>query len=169
MSDGSDDALVEFLKQFSSIPNEFIDDLFSFYDPETAQNEPAIDIDAVAKWLQIAKFKLMETLRTSYKLGIDFTVTKMRNPRSTVSKYGANSYKQVLLTPDCFKRMCMRSKGKMAEDVRTYFISRVSYATSCGYPRGDAAHAESFARTQAASRFNKGCTKGRVHLCAASQ
>ena len=44
-SNGSDDALLEFLKKFSSIPNEFIDDLFSFYDPETSQNEPAIDTD----------------------------------------------------------------------------------------------------------------------------
>ena len=29
---------------------------------------------------------------------------------------------RVLMTPDCFKRLCMRSRGKKAEEVRTYFI-----------------------------------------------
>ena len=126
---GNNDALVVFLKKYSSIPNEFIDDLFSLYDPDTAQTEQVINIDAIATWLKIAKSKLMETLRASYKAGIDYTVTKMRNPRSINSKYGANAYKQVLLTPDCFKRLCMRSKGKMAEDVRTYFIEVESLVT----------------------------------------
>ena len=27
-----------------------------------------------------------------------------------------------MLTPDCFKRLCMRSRSKKAEEVRTYFI-----------------------------------------------
>ena len=30
---------------------------------------------------------------------------------------------EVLLTPDCFKRLCMRSRSKKAEDVRSYFIN----------------------------------------------
>jgi predicted GIY-YIG superfamily endonuclease len=114
-------ALIEFLKRFSPISNEFIDDLFSFYDPDTTQTEPVVDLDAVAKWLHVRKFKLMQTLRASYKTGIDYKVTKMPKPHAT-SKYGSNAYKQVLLTPDCFKRLCMRSRGRMAEDVRTYFI-----------------------------------------------
>lgn len=28
----------------------------------------------------------------------------------------------ILLTPDCFKRLCLLSKTKKGEDVRTYFI-----------------------------------------------
>ena len=35
---------------------------------------------------------------------------------------GAPNRKVVLFTPDCFKRLCVRSRGKKAEDVRTYFI-----------------------------------------------
>jgi predicted GIY-YIG superfamily endonuclease len=52
----------------------------------------------------------------------------MHNP-NVKGRYGANSYKQVLLTPDCFKRLCMRSKGKTAEAVRTYFIEIESMVT----------------------------------------
>lgn len=113
--------LITFLKKFSPIPNDFIDDMFSMYDPDTAQTDLAVDLDAVAKWLGARKGNLLATLRASYTVGVDYTVAKKPSPHGT-SKYGRNAYKQVLLTPDCFKRLCMRSTGKTSEGVRTYFI-----------------------------------------------
>jgi hypothetical protein len=115
------DELATFLKKMSPIPNKFIDDLFAFYQPDTAQTDLAINLDAVAKWLHVRKDVLMRTLRTSYTAKVDYEVTRMQNPNVN-TKYGRNAYKRVLLTPDCFKRLCMRSRGKTAEDVRTYFI-----------------------------------------------
>lgn len=115
------DTLKAFLKKLSPIPNAFIDDMFSLYDPDTAQTDFAVDLDAIAKWLGVRKDNLMATLKASYVAGVDYLVSRQSYPHST-SKYGRNAYKLVLLTPDCFKRLCMRSKGKTAENVRTYFI-----------------------------------------------
>jgi phage anti-repressor protein len=117
----SSDELISFLKRVSPIPNKFIDDMFSLYHPETAQTDFAVDVSAVATWLGVRKDVLMRTLRASYTVDIDYSVTRMPNP-SSQNKYGRNAYKHVLLTPDCFKRVCMRSRGRTAEDVRTYFI-----------------------------------------------
>ena len=115
--------LATFLKKTSPIPEEFIDDMFALYNPDTAQNDFAIDMESVAKWLGARKRVLMETLRSGYKAGIDYSVKRIPNPHiPSWSKYGRNTYKQVLLTPDCFKRLCMRSKGSVSEHVRSYFI-----------------------------------------------
>ena len=123
MSAGSQSQLVSFLKRFSPIPNAFIDDMFAMYNPDTAQTDLAVNLDAVAKWLGIRKDNLMKTLRSSYTAGVDYSVSGEQSPNvESTAKYGRNAYKKVLLTPDCFKRMCMRSRGKTAEDVRTYFI-----------------------------------------------
>lgn len=110
---------MEFLKKYSPIPNEFIDDMFSLYDPDTAQTDLVVDLDAVSKWLGVMKCKLMETLRSSYRPGIDYSVRRARNPNVPAGRHGGNSYKLVLLTPDCFKRLCMRSQGANAEHVHT--------------------------------------------------
>ena len=112
--------IVAYLKKVSKIPSTFIEDMFSFYDPETTQTDFVVNLDAVSKWLNIKKFNLLKTLKLSYTKK-DFKIIKIQNPRLT-GKYGKNSYKQVLLTPDCFKRLCMRSKGTVSEHVRTYFI-----------------------------------------------
>lgn len=113
--------LITFLKKYSPLPNAFVDDLFSLYDPSTTQTDPVVDLDAVAKWLQIRKGNLAATLSKSYRKDIDYVTNKIKNPH-ILSKYGGNTYKQVLLTPDCFKRVCMRSRGAKAEQLRTYFI-----------------------------------------------
>jgi predicted GIY-YIG superfamily endonuclease/phage anti-repressor protein len=93
----------------------------SWIKPGTTQTDFAVNLEAISKWLKVKKSGLHKTLRNSYKEGIDYQMTKVPNPNVT-GKYGRNSYKQVLLTPDCFKRLCMRSKGAQAEHVRTYFI-----------------------------------------------
>ena len=38
------------------------------------------------------------------------------------AKHGDHNKKLVLLTPDCFKMLCMRSKTKKADKVREYYI-----------------------------------------------
>lgn len=116
--------LAEFLKQYSSIPNTFIDEMFSFYDANADPKDFAIDLDAVAKWLKVRKGNMLQTLRLSYKDGVDYKISKVVNPSPKLadSKYGKNSYKRVTITNDCFKRLCMRSTSAQSEHVRTYFV-----------------------------------------------
>lgn len=107
-----------FLKQHSVIPNEFIDNFLSMYNPETLQTDLVINLEKVSKWLHVPKHKLIKTLKTSYKEDIDYIIKKSK----LQIKYGGNNYKVVMISPDCFKRLCMRSNSKKAEEVRTYFI-----------------------------------------------
>jgi len=112
-------SLKDWLKVHSTIPNNFIDSFLSMYNPDTIQTDHVVNLDNVVKWLKVEKFKIINTLKDSYKQDIDYTIEKSikRN-----GKYGGNNYKKVMLTPDCFKRLCMRSRSKRAEQVRTYFI-----------------------------------------------
>jgi len=108
------------IKKMTSVPSTFIDELFEFYNENTLQTDLVINLDHVAKWLQSKKKHLIETLRKSYKLNIDYILLKGTNPRKADPRN--NNYKTCLITPDCFKRLCMVSKAKNAEMVRTYFI-----------------------------------------------
>jgi phage anti-repressor protein len=110
------ESLQAYLKKFSTISNKFIDDFFSLYQYDTKDNEFVIDLEVLAKWLNTAKGAIKETLKASYTKNIDYI--------ENVTKTGSNGRPSatVLLTPDCMKRLCMVSRTKKAEEVRSYFI-----------------------------------------------
>lgn len=110
----------DFLKQYSSVPNKFIDELFDMYDENTLPTDLVINLDIVSKWLRVQKKNLLKTLYASYKQGIDYEVKKAPNPNKKHPRN--NNYKLVLITPECFKRLSMQSRSKKAEEVRSYFI-----------------------------------------------
>lgn len=56
----------------------------------------------------------MKTLRASYKVDLDYKIVPTHNR----GRRGGHNRQLVLLTPDCFKRLCMRSRTRKAEDVR---------------------------------------------------
>lgn len=107
------------MKTHSTISNSFLDVFLRFYNPQTSQADLTINLDQVSKWIGVAKFNLLSTLRSSYQRDKDFAIEKSTNKQG---KYGGNNYVKVLITPDCFKRLCMRSRSKQAENVRSYFI-----------------------------------------------
>ena len=120
-----------FLKTFSTVPNSFVDDLFAFHDSSTLQTDPAlqtdpvIDLTHVAKWLDVRRDSILRTLRESYRKDIDYvsrSSPKKREPGAS-NRHGGNRQKEVLITPDCFKRICMLTRSKRGEQVRTYFIA----------------------------------------------
>lgn len=112
----------EILKIFTTVPKKFIDDFFSLYsDDQLLKSEYVIDIEKLAKWLDIRKDTLLNTLRESYQEGIDYTKEKRSRPKTSPHKY-ANNQKKVMITPECMKRLCMRSNSAKSESVRTYFI-----------------------------------------------
>ena len=108
--------LQSFLKKYSSISNTFIDDFFSLYTNNTTDNDLVINFDNLVKWLHMRKDNLKKTLISSYIKNIDYKIKKI------ASKTPGKPREEIMITADCCKRLCMLSKTKKAEEVRTYFI-----------------------------------------------
>ena len=112
----------ELIKVFTKVPNEFIDDFYGTL--EAAQNtntsnyEFPINLELLCKWLQCKTITIRRTLHKSYVEDIDYKETKCA---TNIGRGGSNKI-SVVMTIDCFKRLCMRSKTQVAEHVRTYFI-----------------------------------------------
>jgi phage anti-repressor protein/predicted GIY-YIG superfamily endonuclease len=74
------------------------------------------DIDNLVNWLNMRKDSLKRTLIETYIKNIDYKIKKV------VSKTPGKPREEIVITADCCKRLCMLSKTKKAEEVRTYFI-----------------------------------------------
>jgi phage anti-repressor protein len=107
--------LQKYLETYSSINNIFIKDFFSLYNYDTTSSDFVINLDKIVKWLKSYRSTLKRTLVKSYTENIDYIV-KLEKPGK------GRPAETVLLTPDCFKRLCMLSRTKKAEEVRSYFI-----------------------------------------------
>ena len=97
----------EFLKKYSTISNRFIDeyyalllndDIYSFY----------INLEDVAKWLKLNKVEIKKLLLKNFKKNVDYKIDKNKET--------------ILLNSFAFKKICMISKSKKAEEVREYFL-----------------------------------------------
>ena len=118
--------LENFLIENSNISKKFITDFFGFqkktlytkYEPFT------IDLEDIAFWLETKKFKLKETLNNNYSKNLDYISVKyLLSVNGEQNKgSGGHNKKLVLLTPDCFKMLCMRSKTKKADKIREYYL-----------------------------------------------
>jgi phage anti-repressor protein len=107
--------LIEFLKTYTKINNNFINDFFSLYDPKDKYNF-SINIDANAKWFKMRKDHIKKTLTESYAKNIDYKIIKgLSNGLKGKPK------ETILLTPKCFKLMAMQSKTKKAVQIREYY------------------------------------------------
>lgn len=110
--------LRDFLKKYSTLSNKFIDDFYNLYDSNESKNEYfTVNLEIISKWLGSEKGKLKKTLMNSYNKNIDWIIKKNEN-----KKISKSNKEIILLTPDCFKRLCLLSKTKKAEEVRTYYI-----------------------------------------------
>ena len=158
----------DFLKKFSSIPNSFIDELFEMYDENTPDTQPSISLLSVAKWIGSTKKSMMRTLRESYVLDIDYTIEKPINPIKRTTK--SNNIKLVLLTPDCFKRLCMQSHSKRAGEVRTYFIEveRLLFKYRADLEQGLKARIEELTRNMKSKSRQKTSRQGFIYVLKAS-
>jgi phage anti-repressor protein/predicted GIY-YIG superfamily endonuclease len=112
--------MIEFLKKYSAVDNAFIDDFFSHVDPSSADDMHTVNLELAAKWLKVLKGNLMQTLRSAYVEGQDYVVTK---PAVRVPGRGRNNRRDVMLTTDAFKTLCMQSRSQQADRVRAYFIA----------------------------------------------
>jgi phage anti-repressor protein len=109
-----------FLKTYSKVPNEFINDFFRISKESYEDNEFKIDIEIIAKWLNIRKDNLKRILIKNFNEGVDYIIEKKKFLRD---KKSGSTYKDIiLLTPDCFKELCMLSSTPKAKEVRLYYL-----------------------------------------------
>lgn len=113
-------SLKNFLKKYSPVSNEFIDDFFSLYTNDTSPSDFVVSLDATAKWLECQKASLKRTLLASYTKDIDYKISK---PFIGKASRGKANIEEIMMTADCFKTLCMQSRTKKAVEVRTYFIT----------------------------------------------
>ena len=112
-------SFMDFLKKFSSIPNQFIEDFFNLMNyKDIESNEKIIDLDKVIKWLNINKNMAKKTLIKSYRKNIDYIVKKKVKTKGS----GGHNAEEILLTIRCFKKFCQLTRSKHGDDVRNYFI-----------------------------------------------
>lgn len=109
----------DFLKKFTIVNNNFINDFFSVYinnNINYTAHECTIDLEIVCDWLESPKANIKRTLTRSYINKIDYVIKQ-----STPNKPGKPPEK-ILITPDCFKMLCMQSRTKKGKEVRLYFV-----------------------------------------------
>ena len=80
---------IDFLKKYSTIPNNFLDDFYKIFNNTSLDsNEINIDLDNVIKWLQIQKHSAKDTLIKTYKKDIDYKIEKDAPPTGGASFFG---------------------------------------------------------------------------------
>jgi hypothetical protein len=102
--------LVKYILNNSTIPNTFIDDFFTFYSYNSTDEDIIIDLDLVAKWLNVLKADLKKTLQRSYIENVDYKIILNKS-----GSKGGRPSETILMSNSCFRRMCMSSntdKGK---------------------------------------------------------
>ena len=109
----------EFLKKFSLIDSKFIDDFYSFYDEGKNEYDQSINLETIAKWLNVKKEHLKRLLIDNFDDSTDYSETKIKRIGQGI---GSNNKKTVLLTYECAKLLCMISKSEKADIIRKYYI-----------------------------------------------
>jgi len=99
--------LIEFLKKYSVIDHEFIDDYHTFFDEKADELICTINLYDIAKWLDIKEEKLKKLLINNFIEKIDYIIDK-------------NNINNIVLSSKCCKLLCMMSGSKKANLIRTY-------------------------------------------------
>lgn len=140
------DGLEKFLINESKINKDFIKDFFGIQKNKVYEKyKPfTIDLDDIAFWLDAKKGNLKDTLIKNYLNKFDYIIEEsneniddndakillMANQKQTldgksskkITDQGGHNKELILLTSECFKMLCMRSKTKKANKVRQYYI-----------------------------------------------
>lgn len=112
--------MIRFLKTYSNVPNGFTDDFFSIVSPEYNDEDIVIDFDIIVKWLEVRKDNLKAILVKKFSNNFDFTITKKTKKNNKNNR--VHVVEKILVTPDCFKELCMISQTPKAKEVRLYYI-----------------------------------------------
>lgn len=111
---------LEFLKRYAPVDDDFVEDFFGMANPD-APNEPSISVDVAAKWLGVSKYHIIRQLKASHAKDLDYTMEKPQQLRG--AGRGDNARKVVMVTPACFKLICMESRSARGVQVREYYVA----------------------------------------------
>lgn len=109
----------DFLKKYSNIDNQFIEDFYHFYDEDKNEYDFSIDLEKMAIWLEVKKEHLKRLLEANFSKDQDYIQTK---PPIKLQGTGTNNIKHVLLTYECSKLLTMISRCEKADIIRKYYI-----------------------------------------------
>lgn len=107
----------DFLKKYTIIPNQFVDDFFSILDDYQNYDNFFINLDKISEWLNIRKDNIKKILIDNFSKNIDYEVSikKMIKGRGRTKEI-------ILLKSSTFKKLCMMLNNKKAKEVREYFL-----------------------------------------------
>ena len=114
-----ENTLEDFIVRRSNIPKEFLKDFFNLGGNSYGDTYKSIDLEDVVKWLDVQKNHLKRLLTNNFILMEDYTEEKILIKNNN---RGANYVSKIMLTPDCFKELCMISQTSKAKGVRKYYI-----------------------------------------------
>lgn len=111
--------LEDFIIKRSNISKDFLRDFFNLGGDTYGDTYKNINFDDVVKWLGVVKNNLKRLLKDNFNIMDDYTEEKILIKNN---KRGANYVSKIMLTPDCFKELCMLSQTEKAKGVRKYYI-----------------------------------------------
>jgi hypothetical protein len=111
--------LQDFIKQFSKVPENFINDFFVII-KEYPNNKIIIDFEIVVKLLNVRKDSLKKILVDNFKEMFDYKIEKRK--KKQINSRGATIYEYILITPNCFKELCIFSNTSKAKIIRKNYI-----------------------------------------------
>lgn len=114
-----DETLEKFIAKRSNIPKDFLKDFFNLGGDTYGDTYKNINFDDIVKWLDVTKNNLKRLLIANFKIVDDYTENKVLIKNKN---RGANYVSKIMLTPDCFKELCMLSKSDKARGIRKYYI-----------------------------------------------
>ena len=103
----------DFLKKYSIIWNVFVDDFLQICINDS--DNFIVDLDIIVKWISIKKEKLKKKLIKYFVKNKDYII---ENKNEKQNNYGGNNKEILLLTPDCFKMLCMRINTNKCNEIR---------------------------------------------------
>lgn len=114
--------LLPFLKKYSDVDTEFIKKFIEIRTGDNVHAPFSIDLGIVAEWLKTRKEDIKKTILKSYKKDIDYILLRPRSEQKSKGRGGHNE-ELILLTPDTFKMLTMKSKTIEAQKVRYYYVT----------------------------------------------
>lgn len=115
--------LEKFLNQFTTIPKKFIKDFYTISKENYKENEKVINFEKVSEWLNVRKEHLKRVLIKNFEKEYDYIENKKNVRHKKDNKVSVK--KDILITFNCFKKICMLSQSEKAKEVRKYFIEMI--------------------------------------------
>lgn len=111
----------DFILKYTFINSKFLNDFYNIIKEDYIErfNEFLIDSELLRKWLNInSRDKFLVVIKKTYKKNIDYKINKIKKSEGS----GGHNYQQIILTPECAKKICLATKSKMGPLVRQYFL-----------------------------------------------